>query len=77
MVAPKQVNSDGSIVSNMRAFPKLHLLISKRTILRRFPFLRQRLEHDEMKHLDYDATHNADWLEFSCCLIKRDLWDQI
>lgn len=77
IIGPKQVNPDGSVAKTIRAFPKFHLQISRRTFLRKIPFLRQKVEYDEMQHLDYSNTQAVDWVQSSCIFLRKSLWDQI
>jgi len=77
IIGPKQVAPDGRIEMTVRAFPKFRIQVARRTFLRRLPWLNRRVDFDEMRHLDYSRTQTADWIQSSCVLIRRDLWDQI
>ena len=76
VLGPKQINQDGSIAMTVRAFPKLYLQIARRTFLRKLPWLKQRVAYDEMKDLDYNKIQDVDWLQSSCVIIRRDLWEK-
>ncbi len=77
IIGPKQVDENGNISMSVRAFPKLHVQISRRTFLRELPVLKDLVEYDEMKHLDYSKIQEVDWLQSSCIMIRRELWDDI
>jgi len=78
ILGPKQVNdTDGSVAMTVRAFPRLILQISRRTFLRKLPFLRGRVAFDEMQHLNYNEVQNVDWLQSSFWVIRKELWDSL
>lgn len=76
IMGPKQINHDGSVAMTVRAFPKLHLQISRRTFLRKLPFISNLVAYDEMQHLNYSKAYPVDWIQSSCVIIRKDLWDQ-
>lgn len=77
VLGPKQINDDGSIAMSVRAFPKLHLQIARRTFLRRLPFIKKQVLYDEMKHLNYDKIQDVDWLQSSCFMVRRSFWEKV
>jgi GT2 family glycosyltransferase len=77
LLGPKQINDDGSLAMSVRAFPKFYIQVARRTFLRHLPFFKEKVEYDEMKHLDYNKTQDVDWLQSSCVMIKRDFWDKV
>jgi len=77
LLGPKQVNDTGEIAMIARAFPKFYLQVARRTFLRHLPILRKKVEYDEMRHLDYSKTQDVDWLQSSCVIIRKELWDKI
>lgn len=77
MIGPKQINDDGKVAMTVRGWPKFYLQVARRTFLRNLPILKQMVERDEMRHLDYDKIQDVDWLQSSCVLIKKNLWDEI
>ncbi len=77
IVGPKQIKDNWSIKTTVRGFPKLYRQVSRRTFLRHVPFLKQSVEYDEMKHLDLTKAQDVDWIESSCLLIRKNIWDEI
>jgi GT2 family glycosyltransferase len=77
MIGPKQINDDGKVAMTVRGWPKFYLQVARRTFLRNLPILKKKVEQDEMRHLDYDKIQDVDWLQSSCVLIRRKLWDEI
>lgn len=77
IIGPKQITPNGTIEKTIRAFPKVHLQISRRTFLRKIPFLRKKVAYDEMQHLDYSKTQSVDWIQSSCVFLQKNLWDLI
>ncbi len=78
VLAPRQQNdSDGKTAQTIRAFPKLEIQIARRTWLRRLPGIRERVEFDEMRHLDYSKTQKVDWLQSSFWVVRRSLWEKL
>ena len=76
-MGPKQINDDGSLAMTVRAFPKFHLQVSRRTFLRNLPYLHKKVEYDEMKHLNYSRAQAVDWLQSSCVIVRKKLWDEL
>lgn len=77
LIGPKQVNDNGEIAMSVRGWPKFYLQVARRTFLRNLPFLKQQVEQDEMLHLDYDEVQDVDWLQSSCVMLRKKLWDDI
>jgi GT2 family glycosyltransferase len=78
VAGPRQVNEmDESTAMTVRAFPRLWVQIARRTWLRHLPGIRQAVAYDEMRHLDYSQTQPVDWLQSSCVIIRRALWEQL
>ncbi len=75
---PKQINEgDQSVAMTVRAWPRLPLQIARRTWLRQVPGIRGLVEYDEMKHLNYSETQTVDWLQSSCWIVRKELWDKL
>ncbi|MFH0820974.1 MAG: glycosyltransferase, partial [Candidatus Peregrinibacteria bacterium] len=75
---PKEINeTDGSVAMTVRAWPKLPLQVARRTWLRNVPGVRRLVEYDEMRHLDYNETQTVDWLQSSCWIVRKDLWEKL
>ena len=77
ILGPKQINNDGDIAMTVRAFPKFYLQVARRTFLRKIPILKNFVKYDEMQHLDYSKIQDVDWLQSSCVIIRKELWDDI
>jgi N-acetylglucosaminyl-diphospho-decaprenol L-rhamnosyltransferase len=78
IVGPRQIDdSTGCVSATARAFPRLHVQILRRSPLRNFPWLRKLVDYDEMAHLDMGRTQPVDWLQSSCLLIRRTLWEDL
>lgn len=77
LIAPKQIKPDGKVEKTVRAFPKVHLQISRRTFLRNIPFLRKKVAYDEMQHLDYSQAQAVDWVQSSCIFLRKKIWDKV
>lgn len=77
IIGPKQMNDAGDIAMSVRGWPKFYLQVARRTFLRNFLILKRQVEHDEMKHLNYDKVQDVDWLQSSCVIIRKKLWDEI
>ena len=75
VLGPKQIENDGSIAMTIRAFPRFYLQVARRTFLRHLPLLNRKVKYDEMRHLDYDKTQDVDWLQSSCVVIRKKLWN--
>jgi GT2 family glycosyltransferase len=75
VLGPKQIENSGKIAMTIRAFPKLYLQVARRTFLRHLPLLNKKVKYDEMRHLDYEKTQDVDWLQSSCVVIRKKLWD--
>ncbi|PKL72207.1 glycosyl transferase family 2 [Candidatus Kuenenbacteria bacterium HGW-Kuenenbacteria-1] len=77
ILGPKQINNDGVIAMTVRAFPKFFIQVARRTFFRKIPILKNFVEYDEMQHLDYSKIQDVDWLQSSCVIIRKELWDDI
>ena len=78
ILGPRQIDEPtGETAMTVRAFPKLILQIARRTFLRHMPIFKSAVAYDEMQHLNYAKIQPVDWLQSSCVLIRRDLWDAV
>lgn len=78
IVGPKQVDElTGTIALTARAFPRLLIQVLRRSPLRVLPGVRNLVAYDEMAHLDTNRTQAVDWLQSSCFLLRRDLWEEL
>lgn len=77
VLGPKQINDrSGKIAMTVRAFPQFPVQVARRTFLRNVPGIRQWVHYDEMRHLNHAETQTVDWLQSSCWLVRKDLWDK-
>ena len=76
ILAPKQINPDGSTAMTARAFPNIFTQIIRRTFLKNLPGLKKLVAHDEMRHLDNTKTQDVDWLQSSFIIMKKDFWEK-
>jgi GT2 family glycosyltransferase len=75
---PKQMNENNQgRAMSVRKFPNLFLQIARRTFFRHIPGIKSAVIKDECLNLDATKTQVVDWLQSSCILIKKSLWDQI
>ncbi|MEA2088870.1 MAG: glycosyltransferase [Patescibacteria group bacterium] len=77
ILGPKQINRSGKVEMTIRAFPKIYLQVARRTFLRYLPILKSKVKYDEMQHLDYNKIQDVDWLQSSCVVIRKKLWDKV
>ncbi|MFZ5981994.1 MAG: glycosyltransferase family 2 protein [Patescibacteria group bacterium] len=77
ILGPKQINDNGQMAMNVRAFPKLYIQVARRTFFRHLPFFKEKVAYDEMRHLDYSKIQDVDWLQSSCMLVRSRLWREI
>ena len=77
IAGPRQINDDGSVAMTVRAFPKFHVQVSRRTFLRHLPLLSKQVAYDEMTHLDYTKAQPVDWIQSSFVVVRKELWDQL
>jgi GT2 family glycosyltransferase len=78
IIGPRQIEEgSGAIAMTVRRFPNLLVQVARRTALRRLPGLAGLVARDEACDLDKNLTQHVDWLQSSCVLIRRDLWDAV
>jgi len=75
ILGPKQIERSGQVAMTIRAWPKLYLQVVRRSWLRKLPWLKSKVAYDEMRHLDYDRIQDVDWLQSSCVVIRKLVWD--
>jgi GT2 family glycosyltransferase len=75
ILGPQQIERSGQVAMTIRAWPKLYLQVVRRSWLRRLPWLKSGVAYDEMRHLDYDQIQDVDWLQSSCVVIRKLVWD--
>ena len=75
ILGPKQIERNGRIAMTIRAWPKLYLQVSRRSWLRRLPIIKNKVAYDEMRHLNYGEIQDVDWLQSSCVVIRKLVWD--
>jgi len=77
VLAPAQINPDGSVAMTVRAFPSFIIQMARRTFLRHLPGFKKKVEFDEMRHLDYIRTQSVHWLQSSFIIMRKDFWDEL
>jgi len=78
VLGPKEINDgDGSIAMTVRRFPKLLTQICRRTVLRKLPFIRSIVAHDECSDLNYNMVQCVDWLQSSFWVTRHSLWNKL
>lgn len=77
LLGPKQINDNGEIAMTVRAWPNFFLQVARRTFLRHIPGLKKMVEYDEMRYLDYNEIQDVDWLQSSCVMMRKKLWNEI
>ncbi len=77
VVAPKQMDDDGTITMSVRGWPNLFLQVARRTFLRKLPILNKLVAKDEMQNLDYSKTQEVPWLQASFNCVRGDLWREV
>lgn len=76
IVGPQTLNSDGSVQPSRWRFPTRALAFFETSWMRG---IAPRGMLDRYQYADFapDATHAADWMQGSCLLARRDVYDQI
>ncbi|MFN4090855.1 MAG: glycosyltransferase [Alphaproteobacteria bacterium] len=77
IAGPRQVNDDGTTPRTARRFPSPWAQLARRSALARAPGFARSIDAYEAADLDYGRTQTVDWLQSSCVLVRRDLWDAI
>lgn len=77
VVAPKQMDDDGTITMSVRGWPNLFLQVARRTFLRKLPIISKLVAQDEMQNLDYSKTQEVPWLQASFNCVRGDLWREV
>lgn len=77
IVAPRQKELSGKEALSIRAFPSFFTQIARRTLFRKIsPFL-EKVEKDEMQHINRNKTQEVDWVQSSFLVIHKDLWKNL
>jgi N-acetylglucosaminyl-diphospho-decaprenol L-rhamnosyltransferase len=77
IIWPKQINDNWEIPIIIRKFPKLFAQISRRTFLKNLPIIKWIVKKDECRDLDWNSTQSVDWIQSSCFMLSKNLWDKI
>lgn len=77
IIWPKQINDNWEIPIIIRKFPNLFTQIARRTFLRNIPWIKWIVEKDECRNLDLNQTQSVDWIQSSCFMLSKNLWDKI
>ncbi len=70
-MGPQLKYPNSTIQDSYRRFPRLLDLLIKRTHLHRVSFLRRRMDHYLMYHVDPHTVQPVDWLVGACLLLPR------
>ncbi len=76
VLAPAQINPDGSFAMTVRAFPNFIIQMARRTFLRYLPGFKSKVAFDEMHHLDYTKIQSVHWLQSSFVIMRKDFWEE-
>lgn len=78
MVGPKLLNEDGTIQDSYRSFYRpTDFLIKRMKFLHRFPYFQKRMSDFLMWHIDQSQIQQVDWMQTSCPVIRRSMFDAI
>jgi GT2 family glycosyltransferase len=77
IMGPEQINDDGSFPLSVRAFPSLFTQIARRTFLRYFPGISEKVAKDECVHINRQEEQEVDWLQSSCVFVRSDFWKEV
>lgn len=77
IIWPKQINDNWEIPIIIRRFPNLFTQIARRTFLRKIPWIKKIVEKDEYRDLDLDQIQSVDWIQSSCFMLSKKLWNKI
>lgn len=77
ILGPKQINPDERAEPTARPFPKFYLQVVRRTFLGSLPILDKKIECGGMPRFDYNKIQDVDWLQSSCIVVQKKLWDKI
>ena len=77
VIAPKQMDDDGTITMSVRGWPNLFLQVARRTFLRKLPILKNLVASNEMQNMDYSKTQEVPWLQASFNCVRGDLWRKV
>lgn len=77
IIGPQQKEINGSWALNVRKFPNVFLQIARRTFLRYISPFKSWVYEDEMQSMDKTKSQDVDWLQSSCYLLSRELWNTI
>ncbi|HUE91175.1 glycosyltransferase [Pseudomonas sp.] len=77
IVGPAQINDDGSRPSTVRGYPGFWDLLAKRSVLRKIPYFRKRVDAYLLSQFDYGLKQPVPWLQSSCVLVDYGFWVRI
>ncbi len=77
IVGPAQVNDDGSRPSTVRGYPGFWDLVAKRSILKKIPYFRARVDAYLLSQFNYGLKQSVPWLQSSCILVDYKFWMRI
>lgn len=77
ILGPKQINPEGHTELTARYFPKFYLQVARRTFLGNLPILNKKIECGGMRNFNSNKIQDVDWLQSSCVVVQKKLWDEI
>lgn len=77
IVGPAQKNPDGLMETTARDWPKLWVQFLRRSYWQCIPGLKSFIARDILAHKNLNIIQAVPWLQSSCILLQRSLWDQI
>jgi N-acetylglucosaminyl-diphospho-decaprenol L-rhamnosyltransferase len=77
ILGTRQQCPNGNTESTVRRFPSLFAQVSRRTPLRKMPFLSRLVRQYEYDDFDYSKTQEVDWLQSSFWAVRGDFWKQV
>jgi GT2 family glycosyltransferase len=77
IVAPQLLNADGTMQYSCYAWHGLLTPIYRRTFLGKFPWAKKDLAEFLMTDWNHSSTRDVDWIQGSCWLVRRELFDEI
>ena len=78
IIAPKLLNSDGTIQDSCYRFPPLTAQLARRAGLdKKFNFFKKRVDYYLMRDFNHSKTAAVDWVMGSFMLVRKELADKI